>query len=592
MEWSRFVRDPFLLAFGGRTLAGYGSPRHRCNSGSCGHRGDRWWHRQRARAHRWRRERFRRPTSRDLGRCRRRVGDGSCDLFRRRSGECAGWSGKLWSNHERGAGDEHHDRARGAPGERPYHCARAGWEPSDRCAHKLRRLRIASGFPRDERLVAWPACPASGECPGPRRGGHVHRGRGRGLACSGAHRDDDLRGGRQFGCVFSGGSLEREGQLHRGPRFWRESPPNRGPLQRRRQLRACDVGHVLAGDIVLSVGSVRKSSTALLCALALSLTSCAAVTGGTRTNRPPTTTSRATTTTVPGALWSAPREMTGGRAVKSLDCPVTGWCMALDASGVPWISRDGGRSWVSGAPVGQPGPGGVSASSLACSSPTFCMAEASPASSEEWRGTGWSSPFPVSGAQVVQALACSGPSFCVTVDGEGDGFLWRGSGWEGELNAWGGPSSAACTSATFCVLTQGGGASLWNGSSWSRPEPIDTDAQLTGVSCPTSSFCVAVDTGAAAVFWNGSSWSSPAALPSASGSAPSAGGAIPLTGVSCPTTSFCAAVDSAGDAWTWQNGQWSVPVRVDPGAALLAVSCAAASVCVAADNRGGVVTSR
>jgi hypothetical protein len=67
-------------------------------------------------------------------------------------------------------------------------------------------------------------------------------------------------------------------------------------------------------------------------------------------------------------------------------------------------------------------------------------------------------------------------------------------------------------------------------------------------------------------------------------------------GISCPSTSLCVAVDEAGNILTSTDpaggaSTWSAPVSVDPGHALSQVSCPTAGLCVAVDNAGNVVTS-
>ncbi|HTW12963.1 MAG TPA: hypothetical protein VME01_09480, partial [Solirubrobacteraceae bacterium] len=81
-----------------------------------------------------------------------------------------------------------------------------------------------------------------------------------------------------------------------------------------------------------------------------------------------------------------------------------------------------------------------------------------------------------------------------------------------------------------------------------------------------------------------------------------------LTGVSCPTASFCIVVDNQGYlSWTRHPGAgarfWTKPLHVDttapdgstPGsdgyAGFAGISCPSASMCVAIDNAGQVVTS-
>ena len=66
-------------------------------------------------------------------------------------------------------------------------------------------------------------------------------------------------------------------------------------------------------------------------------------------------------------------------------------------------------------------------------------------------------------------------------------------------------------------------------------------------------------------------WSSPQTVDSSGGD---------ISGVSCPSASFCMAVDSAGNAVIDRNGAWSAPVTVAAGN-LAGVSCASVTFCVA-----------
>ena len=53
-----------------------------------------------------------------------------------------------------------------------------------------------------------------------------------------------------------------------------------------------------------------------------------------------------------------------------------------------------------------------------------------------------------------------------------------------------------------------------------------------------------------------------------------------LTDVSCPTPTFCMAVDAGGDAIAFNGTSWSAPVRVDPSGGLSSVSCTSATYCL------------
>ena len=147
--------------------------------------------------------------------------------------------------------------------------------------------------------------------------------------------------------------------------------------------------------------------------------------------------------------------------------------------------------------------------------------------------------------------------------------------------------SVSCPTATFCVAVDesGNNALTWNGTSWSRPVTIDPGGyrvELTSVSCPTTSFCAAVDTLGRALTWNGHAWSAPQGIdPRGAG----------MESVSCPTSGYCVAVDGNGRALTWNGTSWSAPVLIDgTGYGLQSVSCASARFCAAGDWDGNVVT--
>jgi len=163
-------------------------------------------------------------------------------------------------------------------------------------------------------------------------------------------------------------------------------------------------------------------------------------------------------------------------------------------------------------------------------------------------------------------------------------------------------SGVSCTSVSFCVAVgeysglPGNGNNLsdqslaeqWNGSSWSTMTTTNptTDDGLTGVSCTSPSFCVAVGSsqnGTVAEQWNGSSWSTMTTIP---------GDANILNGVSCSSATFCVAVgySSTGDpedlktlAEQWNGSSWTTMTTTNPSTAdtLYGVSCKSTSFCVA-----------
>lgn len=177
-------------------------------------------------------------------------------------------------------------------------------------------------------------------------------------------------------------------------------------------------------------------------------------------------------------------------------------------------------------------------------------------------------------------------------------------------------SGVSCVSAVACIAVGDGDASTtsfgepidgraaaeaWIGASWSAVSVAGEAPALESVSCPSSSFCMAVGATAwsgslgyngGAYFsfgshskplvevWNGATWSvSP--IPSPKGRVGSG-----LTSVSCFSSSSCVAVGSTGRAALteiWDGSKWRLQPspRVGSSAQLESVSCSASNACTA-----------
>jgi hypothetical protein len=154
--------------------------------------------------------------------------------------------------------------------------------------------------------------------------------------------------------------------------------------------------------------------------------------------------------------------------------------------------------------------------------------------------------------------------------------------------------AVSCTSASSCLaVTTRGGAVRWNGTAWDNvaPTSLPDGSAFTGVSCATSTFCVAtVNTSAMPSVppslwrWSGSAWS---AMPALTGSVPTT-----LSAVSCPAVTFCTAVGgtSAGKAIavTWNGATWvgqalpqTYPNAPYKSVQLSGISCVSSTACVA-----------
>ena len=112
-------------------------------------------------------------------------------------------------------------------------------------------------------------------------------------------------------------------------------------------------------------------------------------------------------------------------------------------------------------------------------------------------------------------------------------------------------------------------------SGWSGPVSIDPNTLLTSVSCPTTTFCVAVDNSGDAFSYDGSSWSGPTTV--------SAGD--DLADVSCATAEFCVTLDDAGNAFSKTGLLWSPPIPLNA----VSVSCPVIDYCMVVARSGAVL---
>jgi hypothetical protein len=193
------------------------------------------------------------------------------------------------------------------------------------------------------------------------------------------------------------------------------------------------------------------------------------------------------------------------------------------------------------------------------------------------------------------AVSCPLSSFCMAIDGLGDTFrfsggLWTSSSKLGSLTSTLSDLQVSCVSAQFCLATLPGSGFAedyytYNGSSWSGASVVEsTGAVESGLSCTSSTFCVAADTSDDTLKFNGSSWT----IPRHQGSGSSLSDHFY---VSCAGT-FCLA-DSFEDGSTYVTGDgttWSAGANLkDPDTGNGAggpTSCASSTMCVVVDLSG------
>ncbi len=174
------------------------------------------------------------------------------------------------------------------------------------------------------------------------------------------------------------------------------------------------------------------------------------------------------------------------------------------------------------------------------------------------------------------------------------------------------PAGLSCRSRALCVGVAGGevissGDPTGRASAW---RAVSVPARLASVSCATVRLCVAAGgsgrvtlstTPTARTSGSWSTYTVPTSVPSECGKdGPGSDCVADLTGISCPTASLCVAVDSAdnsegdvivstdptGGASTWKFA------RIDTANGFSDVSCPTASLCVAVDFAGNRYVSQ
>jgi hypothetical protein len=286
--------------------------------------------------------------------------------------------------------------------------------------------------------------------------------------------------------------------------------------------------------------------------------------------------------------WSTPVTIAEGLHPTSVSCPSSSFCAVVDEDGRAAIYDSG--SW--SAPIDIDGTEALT--SVSCASSLFCAAVDKRGHAATYANGSWGTFVSVGGR--FHAVSCPSVSFCVAGN-DGRVAIYNGTSWTesnfidtapaGEHSFYAYTlTSVSCPSTSFCATVDGWGKALtYDGTSWSAPVSIDGETWLTSVSCTSSSFCAAVDQRGNALTYNGSSWSAPNDIDGT-------GDVIPdgFTSVSCPASSFCAAVDQRGNALTYNGSSWSAPASIDSGHELTSVSCPSAAFCAAIDYVGHILT--
>jgi len=193
----------------------------------------------------------------------------------------------------------------------------------------------------------------------------------------------------------------------------------------------------------------------------------------------------------------------------SVSCSASGYCLAEAMSDHFWLLVHGASpKAVKPAPVISSKNSLIGTGRVSCFSHQRCMAILFSRDVVELRGGQWLPAVEMSLGHILTGMGCSNSGACAAVDGLGDAYVFNGRSWSTALNGWGAAEHVVCESEQFCVAI-GGGASQWNGETWTQPADIDPGATMTGVACASVSDCVVVDNRGRVIRWSTGHWSIP-----------------------------------------------------------------------------------
>jgi hypothetical protein len=324
--------------------------------------------------------------------------------------------------------------------------------------------------------------------------------------------------------------------------------------------------------------------------------------------------------------WKVEPTAETGVQMKDVSCSSPTVCMAVKDSG---IQRWNGSEWTAQTLAVPPGGSSASAQAVSCPSVSACVAVGSYVNgsselktlAEAWNGSEWkvqTSPTPASFVN-LKSISCLSAGECTAVGASGGNktfaLRWNGSEWSLQTTVNPGEetylTSVSCGSSSFCMAT---GfylestswvplAERWNGTEWNTKAPVKppgaTHSWLNGVSCTSSTACVAVGTKEVnagthenqtmAQRWNGTEWTlQTTPNPEASNRN--------VEDVSCPSSLSCTAVGHLtigsgfspfslkwdGSSWTAQN----LPLASGSSKAMLfSTSCVISRGCVAVGQK-------
>ena len=229
-------------------------------------------------------------------------------------------------------------------------------------------------------------------------------------------------------------------------------------------------------------------------------------------------------------------------------------------------------------------------SSVTCTSPSFCMTVGLgrvETHTFTFNGRSWVQRNQIPSPN-VQAVSCAGPSFCVAVNIQGDANVFNGSSWSAgqSINSRYSLYSVSCPNTNFCAALGGQLTNdpivAYTDGSWS-PIPFANSETFVALSCSSSASCVAIGTDGDTYAFDGSVWSELSPIESGK-----LVGFDAIDDLSCSSTTFCMAITVSGHAFAFDGSSWKNSQGLEVGGEQIAtsISCPSSMFCGAMSYLG------
>lgn len=241
------------------------------------------------------------------------------------------------------------------------------------------------------------------------------------------------------------------------------------------------------------------------------------------------------------------------------------------------------------------GTGPSQPTSISCPSASFCLADDS-GSAYTYTPSGWASQ----GYPKSTIVSCLSDTRCVSTNSTysygSNGPKWTSiTPTPSTLGIYG----ISCPHSGVCRANDATDVYTFEDGLWSQGNPIDPggvsdNGGLTAISCPSSGFCMVGGLFGTVYQYGAGRWSNaidvaPRSVKLYDSQTRKIGSFPNSLSVSCPTTTFCLGIDSVGRIYKYQDGHWSqsdVSVPLTKDDLPTSLSCGSADLCVVAGLTG------